>query len=143
MDPNTLVAPLTAVLAPAVPYLLGKARDVAATEAIKTLGKAAWEAAGKLWARLWPKIEGKEGPKEALEVLSATPADGDAQGALRLHLKHLLAQDPELARDVAGLLDEAHRAGVSVAAIGPRSVAVEGGATGATIVTGDGNVVGR
>jgi hypothetical protein len=142
MDPNTLVGPLTAVLAPAIPYLVSKAGDVAASEAIKKLGKAAWEAAGKVWARLWPKIEGTGGPRQALDVLAATPADADAQGALRMHLKQVLAQDPALAGDIAALLDEARRAGVAVAAIGERSVGIGGDASGATIVSGDGNVVG-
>jgi hypothetical protein len=142
MDVNTLVAPVVAVLAPAVPYLLGKVRDVAATEAIKKLGKTTWDAAGKVWARLWPKIEAKEGPRQAVEVLATTPDDADAQAALRMHIKKMLAEEPSLAEELAQLLDKAHRAGVTVAAIGPRSVAIGGRADRATIVTGDGNVIG-
>ncbi len=140
MDPTQLVPAVTGFLGPLLPYLMAKTGDVAASEAIKAVGKSTWQHARPLWAKLWPKVQANDAAREAAESLAADPHDEDARGQLRVQLKKLLAEDPELAGELARLIDHAREAGVVVTASGPRSVAI-GGDAGGTIVTGDGNVV--
>lgn len=72
---------------------------------------------------------------------AAAPQDEDAQAALRLQLKKLLAEDETLTAEVARLWEGAKAAGVTVTALGDRSVAVGGSVSGSVIVTGDRNMI--
>ena len=49
---QTLVTATAAALVPSLPYLLQKAGDMAADEAIKKVGEAAWNCAKSIWRRL-------------------------------------------------------------------------------------------
>lgn len=140
MDIPELVRNLTAFLAPFLPYLL-RAGEKAAEEAGRKLGEAAWERARTLWARLRPKIEAKPAAQEAVQSAAASPQDEDALGALRFQLRKLLEEDPALREELARLWQEARAAGITVVALGERSVAVGGDVTGSVIVTGDRNRV--
>ncbi|HHH42146.1 MAG TPA: hypothetical protein ENK56_09115 [Chloroflexi bacterium] len=142
MDPQTLAQQIVPFLTPFLPYLL-KAGEKAAEEAGKKLGADAWEKAKSLWAKLRPKVEAKPAAQEAAQDVAADPDDEDAQAALRLQLKKLLAKDAGLAEEVARLWEEAQATDVTVAAVGNRSVAIGGNASGNVIVTGDRNQVNR
>lgn len=133
---------LIAFLAPFLPYLL-KAGEKAAEEAGKKLGEAAWERANALWSQLRPKVAARPAAQEAVQDLAAAPGDPDAQAALRQQLKKLLAEDPALAEAMARLWREAQAAGVTVTAVGERSVAIGGDVGGSVIITGDRNRVSR
>lgn len=130
-------AALVALLAPVLGYLL-KAGETAADEAARALGGEAWGYAKRLWAKLRGGVEGRPAALEAAQDVAARPEDERARAALELQLEKVLAADPELAREVVGVLGEARAAGV--VAVGERSVAVSGD-VGGTIVTGDQNVV--
>lgn len=62
---------------------------------------------------------------------------------MRIQLKKILAEDESFGGEVARLLEEIKSAGVNVAAIGDRSVAIGGDVTGSNIITGDSNKVER
>ena len=96
--------------------------------------------AASVWARLSGKLTGKPAAQEAASDVAAEPADEDARAALRVQLRKLLADDPDLQRELAGVLKAAESAGtitVTVTASGERSVAIGGDANGNTIITGD------
>jgi hypothetical protein len=68
------------------------------------------------------------------------PHDEDIQATLRLQLEKLLAEDNVLTKEVVELWDGAKRAGMTIMAIGKRSVAAQK-IEDSTIITGDRNVV--
>jgi L-fucose isomerase-like protein len=71
----------------------------------------------------------------AVQDVVAVPQDGDAQAALRLAVRKLLAADPQLLADVAQMVQqEAPRQRA-----GDRSVVIGGSQSGGTNVTGDSN----
>jgi hypothetical protein len=127
-------------LAPFLPYLL-KAGESVAEEAGKKLGDQSgggvWETAKALWARLSPKVEAKPATHEAVQEVAANPADEDARAALRLQLKKLFTEDESLANEILKIQKDAQKAGINVAAIGERSIAIGGNVSGSTISTGD------
>ncbi len=107
-------AVLAAFLAPCLPYLV-KVGEQVAGQATEKLGAAVWERASALWAKLRPKVEGKEAAREAAADVAADPGDRRARTALELQLEKLLAGSPALARELAGMLEEAKQAGVIAA----------------------------
>ncbi len=134
-DSSQLIPQLVSFLAPFLPYLL-QMGEQAAEEAGKKLGADAWERAKALWGRLRPRVESKPALQEAIQDAAAAPQEEDALAALRQQLKKLLAEDPALAAEIARLWSEAQAAGVTVAARGSRSVAIDGNVTGSVIITG-------
>jgi hypothetical protein len=141
-DPNEIARQIVPFLAPFLPYLL-KAGEKAAEEAGRKLGAAAWEQAQALWARLRRKVEARPAAQEAVADAAANPQDEDALAALRLQLRKLLEEDAALREEVARLWQEARAASLTVAAVGPRSVAIGGDVSGSVIITGDHNRVAR
>jgi hypothetical protein len=138
MDVTLLAQNIVTFLAPFLPYLV-KVGEKAAEEAGKKLGGEAWEQAKALWGKLRPKVEARPAAKEAVQDAAAAPDNADAQAALRLQLKKLLDEDVSLAEELACLLSEAKKAGVTVIASGERSVGISGDVSGSTIITGDKN----
>jgi hypothetical protein len=140
LDFILLAKETVAFLAPFLPYLV-KAGEGAAEDAGKKLGElaggGAWEKAKALWARLRPSVDAKTTTQEAVQEVVANPQDDDARAALRLQLKRLFTEDKSLAEEIFALQKEAQKAGVNVAAIGERSVAIGGNVSGTTIITGD------
>lgn len=135
MDPSQL-SPL---LAPLLPYLLKGGVELAksaAGELGKKLSADSWDGL----KRLAEKIQQKAKPalQEALTDAANAPTDEDALAALRLQLKKLLAEDPDLAAEAARLL-AGMQPGSAVIAGGNRSVAIGGNASGNVIITGDNN----
>ncbi|MEA3345821.1 MAG: hypothetical protein U9Q78_06210 [Chloroflexota bacterium] len=133
MDPTTLAQNIIAFLTPFLPYLLK-----AGERAGEKFGAEAWEQAKALWI----KLRGNEEVKKAARDAAAMPDDSDAEAALRLQLKKLLAQDETLAKELSQMWWEAQATGVTVTASGERSVAIGGGVKGSTIITGDRDVGG-
>jgi hypothetical protein len=136
-----IAAAVTVFLAPYLRQLL----EPVAEEAGKRLNETAWKHAKALWGRLRPAVESKPAVKEAVEDVARTPEDEDALAALRHHLRKLLEQDQDLARDLGRLWEqaEADNVTVTVTASGERSVAVGGDVSGSTIVSGDQNIIDR
>lgn len=139
MDITTLAKEITLFLAPFLPYLL-KVGEKAAEEAGKKLGGDAWERAKGLWGKFRPKVEARPAAREAMADVAAEPQNEDAQAALRLQLRKLLAEDEELAAEIGQQWAAAQVAGVTIIASGDRAVAAQS-ITGSIIVTGDRNTV--
>lgn len=128
------VTVLGALLAPALPYLT-RAGERVFTEASEALGGTAWEYAQRLWDKLGGRLKARPGGEEAVEDVAAAPDDAEARTVLVRQLRKLLEADPELAREVEGLLADAEGAGV--VASGDRSIAFRGEAKDSNFVTGD------
>jgi hypothetical protein len=143
MDLKLLADALMITLAPALPYLVA-----GGTEAVKAAGKKVGEEGSELIGKLWDLLRGKveESPRaqNAAEEVAESPEDADARGGLRRQLLKILEADPELAAEVAKLLDSARgpvsnatvsgsgaiAQGLGAVAAGAGGVAVGGSVTG-------------
>ena len=131
---------LTTFLAPFLPYLLKKGEQ-AADAAIERFGEAAWKRAQALWGKLRPKVEDKEAAREATGDVAAAPDDELARSALQLQLRKLVADDPDLAAELAEMLDDGRRAGIMADNGAVVVVADRGGvAAGGDINVGGGGI---
>ena len=131
---------LTTFLAPFLPYLLKKGEQ-AADAAIERFGAAAWKRAQALWGKLRPKVEEKEAAREATDDVAAAPDDELARSALQLQLRKLIADDPDLAADLAEMLEDSRRAGIMADNGAVVVVADRGGvAAGGDINVGQGGI---
>ena len=145
MDLKLLADALVIALAPVLPHLI-----TGGTEAVKSVGKKVGEETFELGRRLWAKL-GKpveESPRAlgAAEEMAEAPEDNDARAGLRRQFVKILAADPDLAAEVAKLLDSAAQGtsyqanlhGSGAIAQGPGAVAAgEGGIAVGGSVTGD------
>jgi hypothetical protein len=136
------VAPLAGqivqILTPFLPYLL-KVGEGLGTRAAQQMEDKGWDLASKLWGRLGAKLDDRPSAKEAAADLAAQPTDEDAQAALRVQIKKLLTDEPQLQHELEALLKEAQGSGstTTVTASGDRSVAIGHDVRGSTIITGD------
>jgi hypothetical protein len=143
LDLGELARVLSEALKPALPLLLtagNTVSEMAAGRALTALER--W--ATKVWRRLrrGPAPESTAVQNAAREVVQR-PDDLDAVAALRLQLRKLLEADPELATELAGLVEEGRRTGALTVAAGARSVAVGGDVADSVIMTGDDSTVRR
>lgn len=142
MDIAALAKDLVVFLAPFLPYLLKageKAGEKAVEEAGKKFGEAAWEQAKALWG----KLSRKERVRKAAEAAAVLPDNPAVQQGVEVEVARALQEDETLRQEVARLWGEAQAAGVSVTALGSRSVAISGNVSGSVIITGDQNIVER
>ncbi|MBW3653586.1 MAG: hypothetical protein M3N04_01465 [Actinomycetota bacterium] len=136
------VAAVAALLAPALPYLL-KSAEHAASQAATAIGDKTWEYAQRVWDKLSDRLDERPGAREAAEEVAADPADEDAQHVLVYQLRKLLERDGALAAQIDAVMSEAAQH-VEIRICGDRNVTMDDVvATDTTIVTGDGNTVGR
>jgi hypothetical protein len=145
MDLQLLADALVITLAPVLPHLVS-----GGTEAVKAAGKKVGEEAVELGRKLWGKLQARveESPRAlgAAEEVAEAPDDADAKAGLRRQLVKILAADPDLAAELAKLLDSAGRGisyqatlhGSGAIAQGPGAVAAgAGGVAMGGSVTGD------
>jgi len=140
MDPNVLelAQKIAAFLMPLLPYLL-KVGDKAAEEVGKKIGGEGWERA----KALWDKLRRKKNVEQVAQTVAALPDNQALREALREEIARALQEDSALREEIARLWGEAEAAGVTVTAIGDRSVAIGGNVSGSVIITGDRNRVER
>jgi hypothetical protein len=100
------IALLLSFLTPCLPFLLNLG-DKAAGKAAEKVGEKSLETVGKIWEKLRPKVETKEAAKEAAEDVAKDPENPAFQTVLQVQLEKILAQNPDLAAEVAQLLEEA------------------------------------
>jgi hypothetical protein len=133
-----LAGQLVQVLTPFLPYLV-KAGEGLGGRAAHEIEDKGWDLASKLWSRLGAKVDAKPAAQEAAADLATQPEDEDAQAALRIQLKKLLAEDPSLHQEIEAMLAEAHTSGgtVTVSVTGTRNVGVGRDVRNSTIITGD------
>lgn len=103
MDISQLVPALVTHLAPCLPALWQMGEKFS-DGAAKKLGEKAAEGTIQLWQKLRGHAEARPALQSALTDLAHTPQDPDLQAALRVQLRHLLAADPALAKELATLL---------------------------------------
>lgn len=145
MGLKLLADALVITLAPVLPHLI-----TGGTEAVKAVGKKVGEEAFELGQKLWGKLRKpvEENPRAlaAAEEVAEVPEDDGARGGLRRQLVKILEADPDLASELAKLLDSAgrnttHQAylqGSGAIAQGSGAVAAgEGGVAVGGSVTGD------
>lgn len=101
---GTIAASVVAVLAP---YLQKGGEKFG-----ESAGGAAWQKVVELYQAVKARFAGKEAAAEALSDLADSPADPDAQGALRRQLKKAMRDDEEFARALVTILKEADEADV-------------------------------
>ena len=135
MDAQTIATAAMALLSP----YLAKAGEAFAKEA----GEKLAEKASALYRAVKAKFKGDTYAEQTLTRVEEKPEAKGRQVALQEVLAEKLEEDPDFAETVRRLVEEAQAADTRrVIAFGERSVAVGGGVSGGTIITGDGNVVG-
>jgi hypothetical protein len=133
-----LAGQLVQILTPFLPYLV-KAGEGVGSKAAQVMQDQGWDLAKKVWDRLGARVETRTSAQEAAADLAAQPSDEDAQAALRVQLRKLLADEPGLQKELEALVKSAQGSGTvtNVTVSGDRSVGIGGNFSGGTIVTGD------
>lgn len=126
---------VTAVAAAVVPYVAAAAGAYGAA-VVDRVQDAAADATVGVGGRLLRRLLGREESAPAVTAavvdLAEDPEDEDRLAAVRLQIRKALAADPELAADVARMLQVA---GVTVTASGERSIAAQ--TISGVAITGD------
>jgi hypothetical protein len=135
MDPVSLAATLSTALAPFLPYLIKAGEKVAETAGEK-FGSGAWERAKALWGKLQPHLEEKPVAMSAAEEVAQAPNDEDAIASLRLQLRKLLQEHPDLIGELQPQAEQL-RAHAQMIVSGQRALGIQGGMHGGTAHTGD------
>ncbi|MEM9927351.1 MAG: CHAT domain-containing protein [Cyanobacteria bacterium P01_D01_bin.50] len=99
------VSLLVKFLAPCLPFLLNVGNK-AVEGASQKLGEDVWRKGTAIWSKLQPKVEAKAATLEAAKDVADDPEDEDLQTALRVQLKKILSAEPELAAEIAKILEE-------------------------------------
>lgn len=137
-----LAALLASFLTPFLPHLLKLGKPVA-EEAGKALGgklgEGTWETAKQAWGKLAPKVTEKPLAKGATEALAVNGQDDEAQEIWLSQLKKVLTANPDLAKDLQGLLDQeadavAQAVNVSQTVVGDKNIVI-GSASGPINIT--------
>ena len=116
LDPATV----TAVLAPALPYLL-RTGDRPASQAPERLGEHTWNLATRLWERLAAPVHDRPESEQVVRRVAADPRDADAREALVYQVRKLVQDDPALGTALEALIAKAEQGGVTAA--GERRIA--------------------
>jgi hypothetical protein len=133
MDPATLAATATGLLAP----FLAKMGE----SAMEEVGAQLPEKIGKVWGAIAARFKGNPTASGAANDLTKKPDDPENQETFALQLRKALKEDPEFAEMFAGLVHDAQE---SVRNVGDGAVATGGSnAAGKIEVGGDmsGNIV--
>ncbi|MBU7581340.1 MAG: hypothetical protein KAF91_00235 [Nostoc sp. TH1S01] len=100
---------LTKLLAPCLPYLLklgGIAAEKTAEKAAENIAPDIWEKSKKIWSKLGTKVESEEELKVAAEQVAAKPESSARQAVFQEELEILLQENPDLAEEIAKILQE-------------------------------------
>jgi predicted negative regulator of RcsB-dependent stress response len=145
MDIPTIATAAWTVIAPLLPMIASKGAE-----------KLGEEAGASLWTAVKEKFEKKPAAQESLEDMLKAPKDEDFQAAFRVQLKKALQEDDGFAKQLASLVEKAEASynatlkgdgaiaqGNNATAVGKGGINIGGGVSGSTIVTGDGNKIGK
>lgn len=100
---TTILSDLIAILSPALPYLSGIS-EKAGDGLIHKIGADGWDRAKKVLALLRPKIDKDPEAQEAVQHLLNEPNSQGCKALLRMQLKKMLENDPQLAKEIALLI---------------------------------------
>lgn len=141
MDPSTLAATITGLLAP----YLAKAGEVFLEGAAAKLP----EMVGKLWEKISDRFKGNPAAAGAADDLAMKPDDPDNQQAFELQLKKALKEDEEFANALLEMVNRSREAGFTEAGgvaasdggIGVGKIEIGGDVSSSSIVIGNKNEV--
>ena len=108
LDPATV----TAVLAPALPYLLATG-DEPASEPAGLLGQHTWNLATRMWEPLQDAVLGHPSAERVVERVAANPQDADGRAALAYLVRRLVQADAGLGEQLERLIEQAEHGGVT------------------------------
>ena len=137
-----LAALLTSFLTPFLPHLLKLGKPVA-EEAGKALGgklgEGTWKTAKQVGGKLASNVTEKPLVKGAVQALADNGQDDEAQEIWLSQLKKILAANPELAKDLQGILDQEADAvtqaiSVSQTVVGNKNIVI-GSSSGSISIT--------
>lgn len=131
MDPVSLATAVTAFL---IPYLKNIGEEV-----LGELGKSAWHL-------IMESFKDKPASASTAQEFAANTDDPDNQAAFEAQLRKALKENPELAKEIEGLLKQAEETGIAnsngALAAGDGSAAVKiGGGVSGNIIVGNGNQI--
>jgi hypothetical protein len=111
VDVTEVAGEVVRYLVPAVTAYGGRVLDKIEEITVGRTGEAATDAAVSLGGRLLGRLIGRAGTRPAVEEavadLAADPDDADAQAALRVQVKKLLAADEQFAEEIREMLASA------------------------------------
>lgn len=142
-DATELAKLLVGLLFPALPFLMKvgeKVGEGVSVDAVKAVGKTAWNKAQSLWAKLSPQVQQKETAKQAANKAIQRP-DEISQFALISEIRDILEGNPELAQDLLKLLQEQDSEHDD--AVGRVNVLTDGVVYTEGPLTNTGNIIGR
>jgi hypothetical protein len=105
MNIGVLAQNVTALVVPLMPYLT-EAEEEAGEAFVQEIGMDGWDKAKTVWETLWPRVEGKEAAKKAVQQVLADPSNEDAVAVLRRQIRNLLAEDVFFAGEITVLVEE-------------------------------------
>jgi len=106
MDISAIAMALTSFLSPALPFLIKGGEKLAEMTAEK-LGTAGFNQAKAIWERLRGPVESSQAAKEVAQDVAESPDNRGGQDSLRYQLEKILTADPDLAQQIAKLLEAA------------------------------------
>ena len=95
-----------------VPYLKSLSEEFvkkAGEQIGGTLGETAWTKAKQLYEVVKGKFSSKPESNKVITALEEAPHDEDTEGAVRFHLKNMMASDENFAKELALILREASK----------------------------------
>jgi hypothetical protein len=140
MDVSMLANDLVKELMPFLPFFFTQFGKETAERAGRQFGSQAWEHAKAIWDKLSGRLEERPGARAVVLDAAEAPDDEDARAAFRRQLVRILTDNPQLAGELRGMLDQrpaGEASSVVVTARGERSIAVGRDATASTFITGD------
>lgn len=112
MDLVVLAGVLTAALRPFIRGFRSKGDDLM-EDAGRRTAESAHDLAKRIWSKLDPEVQKTPSAIEAADELAVAPTDDDAAAVFRVQIRKLLERDPNLARELAHLVEEGKQAGVT------------------------------
>jgi hypothetical protein len=137
-----LAGQVVAAVAPFLPYL-SRAGESVLSRGGDELDAHAWDLAQKLWQRLVPHVQERPSTSEAVQEVVQSPGDDDARAALRVQLRSLLNQQPDLAQQLSAILEQAHQPTQQSVTATHGSIAIGGNVSGSQMIIGDHNRTNR
>ena len=134
-----LIQQLSALLAPALPYLMGSA-SIAGQKAVEAvggkIGEEAWSKAQQIWDKLRPWVYKKPELTKALKEVADNADDPIYTAALPLNLKKLLVEmPPETVNEIRNLVIPQTKSESWSATASYGGVAIVGNVSGGKITT--------
>jgi hypothetical protein len=113
MDPATVAEAVVVIIRPFLRAFVTGSAPIAEGAGGQTLDTAK-SLARDVWDRLQPRVQETAAASEAAEDAAEHPHEEDAASALRWQIRMILEEDLELARGLAGVLEQARKAGIIV-----------------------------